>query len=119
MAAAMYILLIWGYLVLSTPQWYAVFTALVMSVMLLFWVSETVEECHDSCVKARSEIPGMPEQLSQDLDIPSLPASMKKLDALKLDLMQQYAQFGRDQSALNSKSLGSWHRNRDPGRHQT
>jgi hypothetical protein len=47
--------------------------------------------------------------------ITSLEASVLRLDSLKTELMLQYAQFGRDQSLLNSNGLGSWHGNRKPG----
>ena len=43
---------------------------------------------------------------------PTLSASILRLDSLKAELTQQYAQFGRDQSLLNRKGLGTWHQNR-------
>jgi hypothetical protein len=46
---------------------------------------------------------------------PSLEASVLRLDSLKTELTLQYAQFGRDQSLLNSNGLGSWHGNRNQG----
>lgn len=117
MAAAMYLLLIWGHLSLSTPQWYAVFAALLMCIMLMFWVSEASEDCYEETAVTQSRQPGFPRHGDQTTDIPSLSASLIKLDTLKADLVEQYAQFGRDQTELNRKSLGCWHRNSDlPGR---
>ena len=48
------------------------------------------------------------DKLSGDEYEPTLSASMSKLDSLKDELTEQYAQFGKDQSILNSKGLGTW-----------
>ncbi len=120
MAAGLYLLLMWGYLILQTPQLYAVFTALIMSIALLFWVSEArvVDELWDTRAQSlidRTCQAGDATQPQDDLPAPSpaieptLDACILRLDALKADLTQQYAQFGRDQSLLNSRGLGTWH----------
>lgn len=112
MAAGMYLLLMWGYILLPTPQLYAVFAALIMSIALLFWVSEaraleqltrSLEEC------LITEIAAPLQNSGDDL---SVCASMAKLDCLKSELTEQYAQFGRDQTLMNGKGLGSWHSRR-------
>ncbi len=112
MAAGMYLLLMWGYVTLQTPQLYAAFVALIMSIALLFWVSEArapsqLEMSLDQQLASASD-----ERLAIDHDEPSLSASILRLDSLKAELTQQYAQFGRDQSLLNRKGLGAWHQNR-------
>ncbi|MBX2880767.1 MAG: hypothetical protein KTR32_12570 [Granulosicoccus sp.] len=113
MSAAAYALLIWGYLTLSAPVAFALLVALLMGVMLLFWVSEAAEDVHDRLVQAVLEhskhLPGTMTQNTEQT------ASMSscKLDALKLDLAEQYAQFGRDQIAMNGSLLGYWHKGSD------
>lgn len=112
MAAGLYLLLMWGYVVLQIPQLFAAFAALIMSIALLFWVSEArVRESKASAsetgLDAKAEVVE-PIYSSE----PSISASNMRLDSLKADLMEQYAQFGRDQSSLNSKGLGTWHQNR-------
>ena len=115
MAAGMYLLLMWGYVALQTPQVYAAFVALIMSVALVFWVS-------DACALERLQRkldnpePSVNERHPQiDNSEPSLAASTMRLDSLKTELMQQYAQFGKDQSLLNSKGLGTWQQNNKKG----
>lgn len=114
----MYLLLIWGYMSLKTPQWFAVFTALLMSGMLLFWVGDAAEAAREQLRLYKKKQAGARQGSAAVAGNPSLDVSMEKLDALKSELMQQYAEFGKDQSALNSKILGSWHRTRDPNRHR-
>ena len=138
MAAGMYLLLMWGYLILQTPQYFAAFAALVMCIALMFWVSEAIvgknllDECEsnelaqnvltqncpvlnefDQCES--SSCKSFPSTSESE---PSLSMSVCRLDALKDELTQQYAQFGKDQSLLNSKGLGTWqqkhaHKGRD------
>lgn len=48
-------------------------------------------------------------QAVENLSEPPLSAAVSRLDALKSELAEQYAQFGRDQSLINSKGLGTWH----------
>lgn len=115
MAAVMYLLLIWGYLTLNNPQWFAVFAALVMSITLLHWASEARQETVRDLLAELDEIrmDSAQEPCSQVVDCePSVSASMSKLDSLKTELNQQYAQFGRDQSLTNSRGLGLWNRYR-------
>lgn len=110
MAAGLYLLLMWGYLALPAAQWFAVFLALVMSAMVVFWVSDATA---DNCRTARRQELGLgtqdaEDQLTPDTE-PSLEAAILRLDSLKAELTLQYAQFGRDQSLINSNGLGSWH----------
>ena len=127
MAAGMYLLLMWGYLILQTPQYFAVFAALVMCIALLFWVSETIvgqnllDECEskelaDNVSVTKDSAHNEPiqcESLQPTNDSePTLSMSVCRLDALKDELTQQYAQFGKDQSLLNSKGLGTWQQKR-------
>lgn len=113
MAAAMYILLVWGSMTLESPQWYAVFVALIMSTMLLFWVAEATEDCYARIDTDKSGHHGSRGDVCHPEAVPSLSASTRKLESLKAELSQQYAQFGQDQVALNRDSLGCWHtRNR-------
>ena len=129
MAAGMYLLLMWGYIVLPSAQWYAAFLALIMCIMLVFWVSESSADLEPEAVPARK--PGMrasrPERHGVTMSdwgqhssasgshapapISNLEASFLRLESIKSDLKVQYAQFGRDQSLINSKGLGSWHGN--------
>ena len=134
----MYLLLMWGYLTLQTPQYFAVFAALVMCTALLFWVSEAAvgQNSLDACdsdeatennaaqnqLTLQNEI--IQNEYSQTESIqcepvqpgsecePTLSMSVSRLDALKDELTQQYAQFGKDQSLLNSKGLGTWQQKR-------
>ncbi|ASJ75458.1 hypothetical protein [Granulosicoccus antarcticus] len=135
MAAGMYLLLMWGYIVLPTAQWFAAFLALIMCSMLVFWVSESfadVSIVSESQRLTRLQAPrqgrfgvtmldwesqaAVPE--SAALVSPSgLDASYVRLESLKSELKLQYAQFGRDQSLINSKGLGSWHGHRSPRGH--
>ena len=114
-AAGIYLMLMWGYAVLPTGQWFAVFLAVMMSIMLVFWVAETTEDVRSAAAFAaplrNTEV--QPASVTFAAD-PSLEASALRLDLLKSELKEQYAQFGRDQSLLNSKSLGSWNGSRDP-----
>ena len=128
MAAGMYLLLMWGYLTLQTPQYFAVFAALVMCTALLFWVSESVvgqnsldeykseEATEDNAAQneltqQNESIQSQPVQPGSECE-PTLSMSVSRLDALKDELTQQYAQFGKDQSLLNSKGLGTWQQKR-------
>ena len=137
MAAGMYLLLMWGYMVLPNAQWFAAFLALIMATMLVYWVTETLVATELSvkpgrqAPRVRSELgapatgrPGItmqdwqekPEEpIGGDLrsSAPGLEAAVLKLDSLKSELMVQYAQFGRDQSLINSRGLGSWHGKRN------
>ncbi|NND93002.1 MAG: hypothetical protein HKN42_19250 [Granulosicoccus sp.] len=136
MASGMYLLLMWGYAVLPSAQWFAAFLALIMCAMLVFWVSESAA---DADYRSRgSQAARVKQTTRQSLTVtdefvdsagfpvmddgsgslpPSLEASILRLDSLKAELMVQYAQFGRDQSLLNSSGLGFWHGNRKPGTH--
>lgn len=132
MAAGMYLLLMWGYLVLPSAQWFAALLALIMSSMLVFWVTESMvaaaitTQSTQSTVRVRPAVgrPGLTMQDWQDrpdepvggdlrASPPGLEAAVARLDAMKSELKLQYAQFGRDQSMLNSQGLGSWHDRRD------
>jgi hypothetical protein len=108
-------MIMWGYTVLPTGQWFAAFLAVMMSIMLVFWVTETVEDVRSEnefvTPFGSSEI--QPTSVTFAAD-PSLEASVMRLDSLKSELKDQYAQFGKDQSLLNSKSLGSWNGIRRP-----
>ncbi|MFK7997631.1 MAG: hypothetical protein AB8B87_26125 [Granulosicoccus sp.] len=111
MAAGMYLLLMWGYVILPTAQLYAVFAALIMSIALLFWVSEARASQQISQSLENRLISRLDSQLPESSDDPTVVASMLRLDSLKSELTQQYAQFGRDQALMNSKGLGTWRRN--------
>lgn len=137
MAAGMYLLLMWGYMVLPNAQWFAAFLALIMATMLVYWVTETMVATelsvkpgkHTQQARSGSGAPGSgrpgitmqdwqekPEEpIGGDLrsSAPGLEAAVLKLDSLKSELMVQYAQFGRDQSLINSRGLGSWHGKRN------
>ena len=120
MAAGMYLLLMWGYVAVQTPQLYAAFVALIMSVALVFWVSdaralERLQSKLDTAPPSESGKPPQIEPSQIDTFEPSLAASSMRLDSLKAELMQQYAQFGRDQSLLNSKGLGTWQQKNKQG----
>jgi len=110
-AAGIYLVLMWGYIVLPSGQWFAAFLALMMSVILTFWVRKTIDtvRAKDSQIAPIGAVDLQPPCTTFAAD-PSLEASVARLDSLKSDLKEQYAQFGRDQSQLNAKSLGSWHR---------
>lgn len=102
----------WGYMVLPSGQWFAAFLAIMMSIMLVFWVTEATEATQSTIhSKSSPDKDGSVEALAA---APSLEDSVLRLDSLKSELKAQYAQFGRDQSLLNSKSLGSWHKTRNP-----
>ena len=115
-------LLMWGYLFLQTPQYFAVFAALVMCIALLFWVSEAIvgQNLPDECQSTEhtQNDPTQNESLRYESvqpiseSEPTLSMSVCRLDALKDELTQQYAQFGKDQSLLNSKGLGTWQQKR-------
>ena len=114
MAAGMYLLLMWGYIVLPTAQWYAAFLALVTSTMMVFWVSEASSDTRTQLKqRIKEESPCTEEVPDQISGSASLEASVLRLDSLKSELTLQYAQFGRDQSLINSNGLGSWHGNRN------
>lgn len=114
-AAGIYLMLMWGYTVLPTGQWFAAFLAVMMSIMLIYWVNEASDERRSSSnsVSPVKHSTIQPAHITFAAD-PSLEASILRLDSLKSELKEQYAQFGRDQSILNSKSLGSWNGIRDP-----
>lgn len=114
-AAGLYLLLMWGYTELPSPQWFAVYLALIMSCALLYWVGEAAaaascqrEEVIDSSAEESMHV------AVGESDAASLEASIVRLDSLKSELTLQYAQFGQDQSLINSNGLGSWHGNRKP-----
>ena len=112
MAAGTYWMLMWGYMVLPSGQWFAAFLAIMMSIMLVFWVTEATEATQ-ATIHSESA-PDNDVSAEALAAAPSLEDSVLRLDSLKSELKAQYAQFGRDQSLLNSKSLGSWHRTRNP-----
>lgn len=114
-AAGIYLMLMWGYAVLPTAQWFAVFLAAMMSIMLIFWVNEAADDVRsvENVVPPFDNSDIQPTSVTFAAD-PSLEASVLRLDSLKSELKDQYAQFGRDQSLINSKSLGSWNGTRDP-----
>lgn len=86
--------------------------------MLLFWSGDAADVASAKFrLYLKNQASGR-QAVPPPADIPSLDASIAKLDALKSELKQQYAQFGKDQSALNSKCLGSWHRTRDSNGHE-
>lgn len=111
MAAGMYLLLMWGYAALQTPQLYAAFVALILSIALVFWVSDARTLERPQCKPEASQPSEVERRPQIDTGEPSLAASKVRLDSLKAELVQQYAQFGRDQSLLNSKGLGTWQQN--------
>lgn len=122
MAASMYLLAIWGHVALPGAVWFAGFLALVMCTLLIFWVHEAYadvqcELAHSSEMNSIREGLTAHDQLLDSQQGQSLEAAAARLDSLKADLMQQYAQFGRDQSSINSRSLGSWHKIRKPRNH--
>lgn len=112
MAAGTYWMLMWGYTVLPSGQWFAAFLAVMMSIMLVYWVTEATEASQASLqLKSTADNSASADALAA---APSLEDSVLRLDSLKSELKSQYAQFGRDQSLLNTKSLGSWHGTRNP-----
>lgn len=132
MAAGMYLLLMWGYMVLPSAQWFAAFLALIMNTMVVYWVTETTVAAELSAknrqpeTRARTgygrpgltmpdwqEKPDEPPGGDLQRSAPELKAAVVRLDSLKSELMLQYAQFGRDQSLMNSRGLGSWHGKKD------
>ena len=132
MAVGMYLLLMWGYIVLPSAQSYAAFLALIMCTMLIFWVSESMagmaSDAQPDCkVGLGSSKQGRHGVTMTDWDaqsradgsqapapISNLEASFLRLESIKSELKLQYAQFGRDQSLINSKGLGSWHGKNNP-----
>ncbi len=102
MAAGIYLLLMWGYLALPSAQLFAAFTALIMSAALYLWVRETtaIQAFH----AAEQASPIVKACVVQSSVVATL-----KLNSLKEELTEQYAQFGRDQVRLNSSGLGTWH----------
>ncbi len=147
MAAGMYLLLMWGYIVFPSAQYYAAFLAMIMCAMLIFWVSESLSDVEsdsasdlasDSASDSASEskaVTGLSRQGRQGVTmsdwgaqpraddsmatapVSNLEASFLRLESIKSELKLQYAQFGRDQSLINSKGLGSWHGPKNPGGH--
>jgi len=116
MAAGIYLMLMWGYIVLPSSQWFAAFLAVMMGIMLVFWVNEAVLDVQTSVDAAGSETPvAKPPSAPSMASEPTLSASYERLDSLKSELKAQYAQFGREQSVLNGKSLGSWKNNQNTG----
>ncbi len=105
----------WGYQVLPSAQWFAAFLALIMSAMLIFWVSESAADTKASAesVSGDQAVDELPVTERSQTE-PDLESAMLRLDALKSELTIQYAQFGRDQALVNSNGLGSWHRSRTP-----
>lgn len=112
-AASIYLLLMWGYVALPSAQLFAVFTALIMSIALYLWVRDTkallvaagtlsLQRCEVDNVHSESSLP----------DSACVAATHLKLDSLKKELTEQYAEFGRDQARLNSYGLGTWHQKR-------
>lgn len=113
MAAGLYLLLMWGYLSLPTPQLFAVFAALLMSIALLFWVGEArVDVPESQSPNSDTEDSNTPVHTDRPDEQP-LSITLLKLESLKEELAQQYAQLGRDQSSINKNGLGTWHRNPD------
>ena len=116
MAAGIYLMLMWGYVVLPSGQWFAAFLAIMMGIMLVFWVNETVIDVQTSSDALGSETISTTTPSAQLLaSEPPLSASYERLDSLKSELKAQYAQFGREQSQLNGKCLGSWQSNQNTG----
>lgn len=109
-------MLMWGYSVLPSGQWFAAFLAFMMSIMLVFWVTEAVDDVYanDDFISSIATAEIQPTSVTFAAD-PSLQDSVMRLDSLKSELKDQYAQFGRDQSLINSKCLGSWNGTRNPG----
>jgi len=115
-AAGIYLMLMWGYVVLPSGQWFAAFLAIMMGIMLVFWVNETVIDVQTSSDALGSETISTTTPSAQLLaSEPPLSASYERLDSLKSELKAQYAQFGREQSQLNGKCLGSWQSNQNTG----
>lgn len=120
MAAGIYLLLMWGYTVLSNGLWFAIFLAMSLAASTVFWVSEGRAEALRASSHQRGNHPeqrlGIVELQRRiqaakgELD---LDASHSRLDALKHELTQQYAQFGQDQANMNQNVLGRWHRRQD------
>lgn len=108
MAAGMYLLLMWGYVALQTPQLFAVLAALIMCIALIFWVNGSHKAQNLPDIQMSDAAHQPVDKRSGDEFEPTLSASMSKLDSLKDELTEQYAQFGKDQSILNSKGLGTW-----------
>lgn len=115
----MYLLLIWGHMSLNSPQWYAVLAALVLCSLLIYCLRETILDSLEVPMESDSLDQGRAIPYPIRTDNPSLTTSLKRLDSLKSELMQQYAKFGQDQSALNGLSRGSWHKRSDSSRPDT
>jgi len=121
MAAVMYLLMVWGHVALQTPQWFAVFAALVMSITLLYWASEArLDAVRGQRANTDADVDAdvmttlhdkHPTTLLTEQET-ELSAAVSRLDSLKSELNQQYAQFGRDQSLINKNALGLWNRDR-------
>ncbi len=132
MAAGMYLLLMWGYIVLPSAQSYAAFLALILCAMLIFWVSESLADTASDPASESKAVTGLSRQGRHGVtmsdwgaqpradgsqapaSVSNLEASFLRLESIKSELKLQYAQFGRDQSLINSKGLGSWHGNKNP-----
>ena len=135
MAVGMYLLLMWGYIVLPSAQSFAAFLALILCAMLIFWVSESLTVLASDPASGRKAVMGLSRQgrhgvtmtdwgaqpRSDGSQVPAPPSNLEvsflRLESIKSELKLQYAQFGRDQSLINSKGLGSWHGNRNPRGH--
>lgn len=114
MAAGIYLLVMWGYMALPSAQLFAAFTALVMSAGLYFWFHEST--ALPATLQVSSEPLPLPIFMAEDVSPPlehsnfqSSTVATLKLNSLKDELTEQYAQFGRDQVRLNSRGLGTWH----------
>jgi hypothetical protein len=76
--------------------------------MMIFWATKAAAEARSTldrsghCIK-----PDVPETSDYMLSTPALEASVLRHDSLKSELTLQYAQFGCDQSLINSNGLGS------------
>jgi len=114
MAAGIYLMLMWGYVVLPSGQWFAAYLAIMMGIMLIFWVNEAVLDVQNTSNDIRSDAEERIPTVQSVTDEPSLDASYLRLDSLKTELKAQYAQFGREQSLMNGKSLGYWQGNNNP-----
>lgn len=114
MAAGIYLLLIWGYIALPSAQLFAAFTALVMSAALYLWFHEGTAIL--ASLQASSKVSPLSIPAAAQVypsvkrsTVQSSADATLKLNALKDELTDQYAQFGRDQVRLNSRGLGTWH----------
>ena len=62
MAAGMYLLLMWGYIVLPSAQSFAAFLALILCAMLVFWVSESLADLASDPGSERKTVAGPSRQ---------------------------------------------------------